>query len=135
MEKYKKNINITWSLRVLVGSLFFFICLLMAFLICFLLVDLCSGISGRNFTPVSTITGILIGISSLFFSIREYLTTVQMASSLILVEFLIFYLIGFFIGSYDIDSLFIQWFVITNLYIALPWLIGFGIGRLVRKEQ
>ena len=86
------------------GSLIFFACLLLAYLICFLSGDLCKGISGRDFRPLATITGILIGLSSLWVAVKEYWTTVQMLTSLILVECMIFYLIGFFVGSYDMDS-------------------------------
>ena len=135
MENHKGKKYFIWSLGILGGSLIFFTCLLVAYLICFLSGDLCKGISGRDFRPLATITGILIGLSSLWVAVKEYWTIVQMLTSLILIECMIFYFIGFFVGSYDMDSLFIHWFVFINQYIALPWLIGLSIGKLLRKRK
>lgn len=135
MENHQKKKYFKWSLGILGGGMLFFICLMLALLICFLSGDLCKGISSRDFHSLATITGFAIGLSSLWVAGKEYWTTVQMLASLILVECMVFYLIGFFIGSYGMDSTFIHWFVYTNTYIALPWLIGLGVGKLIRKRK
>ena len=109
-------------------------CLVLAYLLCFLSGDLCKGAGGRDFRPLAMITGILIGLCSLWVALKEYWTIVQRVTSLILVECVVFYLIGLFVGSYDMDSLFVSWFFYINSYIALPWLIGLSIGKLLRKR-
>lgn len=89
--------------------------------------------SGRDFRSGATIAGILISLFSIFLRAKYKWSLTSLLVSLIPVEVVTMFMIMSGSGSFSIDNFNLRWLTWLNLYIALPWLIGIGIGSILSR--
>jgi hypothetical protein len=113
-----------------------FACAICAYLIANL-VDLVRPdtlIHGRDFRSTAWLAAALIALVGFWRSFKRRNSAMQMCYSLVLVEAMVVGLILFFSGNYVIDTFFLDWFMGINLFLAIPWLIGIGIGKSMSRD-
>lgn len=88
-------------------------------------------VSGRDFRLGAAIAGILISLFSILLRAKYKWSLSSLLISLIPVEMVTMFMVMSGSGSFSIDSFNLRWLAGLNLYIALPWLIGIGIGSVL----
>lgn len=66
---------------------------------------------------------------------RQYGVSESLVTLLVL-EVLVVFAIGWFAygGAPRLDNFFFAWFVPANVFVALPWLLGTGLGTWLRRR-
>ena len=91
---------------------------------------------GRDFRPQALTMGALIAVLSFALRYKFLWRLGDVVSGLLVVEFITLSMIGFFSGStwlHLLDPFNLRWLAGMNLFIGLPWLVGFGFGSLLLR--
>ena len=92
-------------------------------------------VSGRDFRLGAAIAGVLIVVFSSILRAKYKWSLGSLFASLIPVELFTMLIIMSGSGSFSVDFFNLQWLLFLNLFIALPWAIGVGIGSGFIKSK
>jgi hypothetical protein len=98
-----------------------------------------TGISGRDFRPQALNASILIFVVSVILRYKFKWSVTHMICSLIPLQFIVLICISYSTG-YNISEIFsaldlLQWLLIANLFISLPWICGTFVGGFFLKRK
>jgi hypothetical protein len=110
-----------------------------AIIVASLLPGFWTGISGRDFRPQALNASILIFVVSLILRYKFKWSVTHMICSLIPLQFIVLICISYSTG-YNISEIFsaldlLQWLLIANLFISLPWICGTFVGGFFLKRK
>ena len=91
------------------------------------------GSVGRDFRPQAFTMGALIVVLSFAIRSRFSWRIIDVSLGLLVVELITLSIIGYFSGStwlHLFHPFNFRWLAFMNLFMGLPWLLGFGFGSL-----
>ena len=91
--------------------------------------------SGRDFRIAGIISGIFICLFAIRLGSKYQWRLSVFIISLIPVELVLILAIMSGSGSYSIDTFNLQWLLGLNIFVALPWFIGAGIGKVLAQSK
>lgn len=92
---------------------------------------------GRDIRPASGLLAILLVVTVIWRIGWQRDRIIESLMALVVVELLFVAAIGWIAygGVPRLDSFFFSWFVPGNLFVALPWLLGIGMGTWFSRRR
>lgn len=91
--------------------------------------------NSRDFRFGATISSVLVVILTFLLCVKWKWSLTSLLLSLIPIEIVTLITIMFYSGSHSLDSFNLSWLMFLNRYMALPWIIGIGIGVIYKHVK